>query len=68
MVAATNMQVFMPSGQDVAGPMKASVGPIEIIVSVAKGLAVRLFVSWRLCARPSDTLNAQRRLADFGRQ
>ena len=26
---------------------------------------VRLFVSWRLCARRSDTLNALRRLADF---
>ena len=26
---------------------------------------VRLFVSWRLCARTSDTLNALRRLANF---
>ena len=26
---------------------------------------VRLFVSWRLCTRRSDTLNALRRLADL---
>ena len=29
------------------------------------GLVVRLFVSWRLCAQRSDTLNSLRRLADF---